>query len=346
MINAYRLGLAGLVWLIIGFSSINGQVRIDSSFAFQNDPAKRFALYVPSGYTEGTPNKLILALHPFHQAWGNSVTWCDILMDFAETNSLIMICPDGGNDGRIDDPIDKAFFTALLDSAANWYSVNPDKVFILGFSWGARAAYTYGLANHEKFAGFITLGAFINGTDQVTPAMLSNSANKPFYIMHGDQDNIVDLQTGFHPIRNALINNGAIVNSLVLQGVGHTINFPNRDAILTDAFNWVDSVDSDIAVGIDDAPESHIMEFSLAQNYPNPFNPATTITYGLQRGDAVILTIYDIHGKAVRTLVNGYQPPGIHSARFDAESLSSGVYLYRLQVGSQFSDIKKMLLIQ
>ena len=59
--------------------------------------------------------------------------------------------------------------------------------------------------------------------------------------MHGDSDATVNLQTGFFPIRDALIDAGAIVNSLILEEVGHTIDFPNRDQILTDAFLWVDS---------------------------------------------------------------------------------------------------------
>ncbi len=60
-------------------------------------------------------------------------------------------------------PIDKEFMTALLDSVENWYSINTNKGFILGFSWGARAAYSYGLENYNRFAGFLTIGAFLNG---------------------------------------------------------------------------------------------------------------------------------------------------------------------------------------
>jgi len=99
-----------------------------------------------------------------HRVWGNSRTRRDVLTDFAEVNNLILAAPDGGADGRIDDPIDKEFMTALLDSVENGYSINTNKEFILGFSWGARAAYSYGLENYNRFAGFLTIGAFLNGT--------------------------------------------------------------------------------------------------------------------------------------------------------------------------------------
>ncbi len=342
---ATRAGAFGIIAVLFSVVLV-GQTRIDSSFAFQTDPAKRFGLYIPSSYVEGVPNKAVLALHPFHQAWGNSTTWCDILTDFAEANNLVMACPDGGQDGRIDDAIDKAFFTALLDSVSNWYTINPDKVFILGFSWGARAAYTYGLANHENFAGFITIGAFVNGTNEVTPTLLANSDNEPFYIMHGDQDNVANINTAFFPIRDALIDNGAIVNSLILEGVGHTINFPNRDQILTTAFNWVDSVDSDIAVGIEDAPSTIPSLHKLEQNYPNPFNPTTTITYSIGKPGPVSIKLYDITGREIQTLVNEVQPANTYSINFDANELSSGIYFYRLQVDRNFVDMKKMVLLR
>ena len=97
-------------------------------------------------------------------------------------------------------------------------------------------------------------------------------------------------------------------------------------------------------------------KFFLYQNYPNPFNPTTTIQYTiptlpysspspkeLARKGFVSLKIYDILGKEVATLVNNKQPPGIYKVKFDAKDLPSGVYYYRLQVGS-FSKVKMMLL--
>jgi hypothetical protein len=83
--------------------------------------------------------------------------------------------------------------------------------------------------------------------------------------------------------------------------------------------------------------------FALNQNFPNPFNPSTLIRYQLAGAGSVKLTVYDILGREVATLVDGMQQQGAHEARFDAGGLSSGVYLYRLQT-SGFVQQRKMVL--
>jgi len=86
-------------------------------------------------------------------------------------------------------------------------------------------------------------------------------------------------------------------------------------------------------------------EFSIAQNYPNPFNPTTTIKFGLPEDSNVKLQIFNLQGQVVATLVDGNLPAGFHNATFDAASLSSGVYFYKIVAGN-FTDIKRMLLIK
>ncbi|NTW49193.1 MAG: S8 family serine peptidase, partial [Chlorobiales bacterium] len=86
-------------------------------------------------------------------------------------------------------------------------------------------------------------------------------------------------------------------------------------------------------------------EFALAQNYPNPFNPVTTISYAIPTGSFVKLKVYDLLGREVSTLVNDRRPAGRYDVSFDAKSLSSGIYFYRLTAGS-FAESKKMLLVK
>jgi hypothetical protein len=77
-------------------------------------------------------------------------------------------------------------------------------------------------------------------------------------------------------------------------------------------------------------PEDH----ALDQNYPNPFNPMTTIPVRLDRAGEARLDVFDLTGRRVRTLHAGLLPAGPLEFRFDAGSLPSGIYLYRLQTAS------------
>ncbi|GEM_PF-6802961 len=86
-------------------------------------------------------------------------------------------------------------------------------------------------------------------------------------------------------------------------------------------------------------------KFQLSENYPNPFNPSTTIKYALPKAAEVQLTVYNLLGRQVRTLVNGSQKAGYHRVQFDAASLTSGIYFYRIEAGS-FSKTRKMLLVK
>jgi hypothetical protein len=85
--------------------------------------------------------------------------------------------------------------------------------------------------------------------------------------------------------------------------------------------------------------------FALAQNYPNPFNPSTQIDFSLPSRATVSLTIYNLLGQVVAVPVNAEMAAGDHTIIWNAENLSAGVYLYRLNAG-MFSETKKMLLLK
>jgi len=86
-------------------------------------------------------------------------------------------------------------------------------------------------------------------------------------------------------------------------------------------------------------------EFVLAQNYPNPFNPSTSITYQIAVNNLVNLKIYNVLGNEIATLVNEVQPAGKYEITFNASSLSSGTYFYKLQAGN-IIETKKMILLK
>ncbi len=86
-------------------------------------------------------------------------------------------------------------------------------------------------------------------------------------------------------------------------------------------------------------------KFELSQNYPNPFNPATTIRFSLPEAGNVKLTLFNILGQEVKTLVNEFKESGVHTINFNASELNSGVYIYKIEAGS-FVQTRKMTLIK
>jgi hypothetical protein len=119
------------------------------------------------------------------------------------------------------------------------------------------------------------------------------------------------------------------------------------DSQVRDGNFAVNTVALPAPVQIQTRPEA----FALANNYPNPFNPATTIKYALPEASTVRLEVFNVVGQVVRTLVADHQNAGRYVVQWDAandngHSLSSGIYFYRLQAGSEFLEVKKMLLLK
>ncbi len=85
--------------------------------------------------------------------------------------------------------------------------------------------------------------------------------------------------------------------------------------------------------------------FYLQQNYPNPFNPRTVISYQLPVISNVEMSIYNLLGQKVATLVNERQQAGSYQVEWDASRFSSGIYYYRIKVG-EYQDVKKMILLR
>jgi len=85
--------------------------------------------------------------------------------------------------------------------------------------------------------------------------------------------------------------------------------------------------------------------FALQQNYPNPFNPSTSISFELPQATNVNISVYNMLGQEVKTLVDEFRSVGVHNVTFDASGLSSGVYIYRLVTPSQ-SFTKQMMLLK
>lgn len=113
----------------------------------------------------------------------------------------------------------------------------------------------------------------------------------------------------------------------------YTIDFYLRTL---DKWTWTAAIDNDVVV---------LDKFALKQNYPNPFNPTTVIPFILEKSSIVRLTIYDMLGREIETLLDNKMNPGNYKINFDATELASGTYVYRLDVDGQTVS-KKMLYVK
>ena len=107
----------------------------------------------------------------------------------------------------------------------------------------------------------------------------------------------------------------------------------------------------DQTVSVDELNGITPTEFELSQNYPNPFNPSTTIRYAVPNESKVSITVFNLLGQEVATLVNDVMSAGYHEVNFNASNISSGVYLYRINAVSsenskEFTSTKKFILLK
>lgn len=133
-----------------------------------------------------------------------------------------------------------------------------------------------------------------------------------------------------------------------LSGHGGGILIPDRGYIIAHqgsnvyklnvSYSVITSVSENVIAGVPN-------EFNLSQNYPNPFNPSTTIRFDVPKSGNVSLKVYNELGKEVNSLVNSYRNAGSYEINFDASTLSSGIYFYKIE-SNGFAATKKMLLIK
>lgn len=114
----------------------------------------------------------------------------------------------------------------------------------------------------------------------------------------------------------------------------------DRAAIMTNTLRWMFGI-----TAVDPRDNTIPTVYALAQNFPNPFNPETVIPFSLPEQADVTLTVFDLTGRAVATLVDGPQSAGNHKVSFNGAELSSGVYFYRLE-SANFVATRKLVLMK
>jgi hypothetical protein len=150
------------------------------------------------------------------------------------------------------------------------------------------------------------------------------------------------------------INNGEWTSIGFVEGHGNSnspkeYSYSDKDLFAGGSkFQYrLKQVDTDGQFEYSDVVEVEIMptQFELSQNYPNPFNPSTTIRFSLPKETQLKINIYNILGELVQTLAEGTYEAGYHKVTFNASSLPSGAYIYRIE-SSDFVQVRKMLLLK
>jgi len=163
-----------------------------------------------------------------------------------------------------------------------------------------------------------------------------------------DQDQMETLQEQMtlfweHPLVEGITFWGYIQGSMWRES-GYLVR---SDGSERPALQWLRAYLS--GSGVDPEAEATPGDFQLDQNYPNPFNPTTTIAYALDQSSLVKLTVHNVQGRLVRNLVHAVQSAGAHTAVWNGTdnaglTVSSGIYLYRLEIDGDVLQRKMMLI--
>jgi len=170
----------------------------------------------------------------------------------------------------------------------------------------------------------------------------NRATNTPFVIKHDGNTDTVKMNQTTNGARWVDVGqytfNGDTTECIIISNKATTNQYVAADAVRINSFDSV-------FTAVNENKNIVLDNYSLEQNYPNPFNPSTTIKYAVKERGLIKLAIYDVLGKEVRTLVNESQSAGNYEVNFNAASLTSGVYFYKLNTGN-FSSVKKMILMK
>lgn len=157
--------------------------------------------------------------------------------------------------------------------------------------------------------------------------------------------------SGFEIERSVLNNQWNNVGFVIGNGtVNNASNYSFSEKVNSGTYNYrlkqIDvngnyeyfNLSNEVLVGVPSA-------FSLSQNYPNPFNPSTKIDFALPKDGNVKITLYDMSGKEISTILNENKPAGYYNVQLNASNLSSGIYFYSIN-SNNFTATKKMMLIK
>lgn len=250
------------------------------------------SIYVPENYDPQRQYPMYLGLHGFNQS---TYLIRAALQPIAETRGAIVVCPSGNGDRHDDEfPKNENGFTvtqeiglvhATLDSAQQWFSIDPAAVVLTGFSYGGREALYFGLNNYFKFQGIIGLSPAVQSMADVNnnlaipkpkPFAYEHQAKIPVCICAGEAD---DYFIDFIKAMNTKLGENDGADTLVLNPAGHTLSYPEFNADFATCLNFINrnqvATSTSIAPKLPEKSTTHILlekgSFSLVPVADEPY---------------------------------------------------------------------------
>jgi len=266
---------------------------------------------------------------------------------FEDANSFRFGLYNADNMGSLDSTMKVGFVWSGNDTTSGYLFV-PDNGSSSAPTWTDGTGNT-GATNGGAWYDPAGIGAYGLSTIQATGTPTAGKYNFKISVQpnaDGHNEIRVDFEKddGSYVYKGSAVDTKSMVaassfNSIIFGTNNSTTTSMMLEAVHVNMGNQIDlPIQSDNTTGLP-------TKFALKQNYPNPFNPTTNIKFDLPKSSDVELSLYNILGQKVMTLVNQKMQAGYHQINFDARNLASGMYIYRIKAGN-FVSVKKMMLIK
>jgi len=302
--------------------------------------------------SDGTKLYAVSNRKSFYTSTDNGLNWTETIINTTAGGNVTCFATA---DNTMVSTIQGTGAVVSTDGGQNWAINNPTNpalqvTYVINFN-GAVYGITSGSGVHK-------FNAATNSWQSVSaglPDALSFQVSKAF-VKNGST--LYTSTTGFLDSKTSIFssnNNGSNWASVTTTGLDNlnaatsstSVAFTTNNMFIYDSKNNLASVYrmSVSPTSVDKLLYLSPTSFELSQNYPNPFNASTVIRFNLAKSDRVTLKVYDIFGKEITTLLDEEKSEGVYNVTCNLNYLSSGIYLYKLEVG-QFSETKRMLLVK
>jgi len=358
--RTYRLGFSdNRSFSIVGsdggiLDAVSTATRLDIS------PAERYEIVVDFSDAKGNSIKLMsfnseIESHTYSNRLSGTIYWVSPLLDDYDTSDFdIMTFDIGDPTANAVTSFDQNLTEIVRVDPLTADNLNNPRTFVLAAPAGTGNGFTInGLPfDADRIDDVINLGAL-----EVWDISNTSNMAHPFHI-HGNSFQVVSRTNGVRPVLDYELGWKDVVvvhSEETVRIIKSFEDYADPEAPYMSHCHILEHEDVgmmthwvvvDQATSVEEASLANPINFTLEQNYPNPFNPSTTIRFSLPQSAKVTLTVYNVLGQKVAAVVeNEIFTAGEHSMSFEADNLSSGVYIYRLEADN-LTSYQKMMLIR